>query len=361
MGSALDAYDFALPSEQIAQEPLAERDASRLMVLRRGKPGWEHRRFSDLPDLLSPRSVMVFNNTRVFPARLVGVRPGGSSDRELGTQEPERPVEALLVEEVAPGRWRAMVKPARRLKPGQAVVFGEGVLPARCVERTPEGHWLLDFDDPPTFRERLEQAGLTPLPPYIRRPKETHLQDPRDREAYQTVYASRTGAVAAPTAGLHFTPELLGRLDTLGHTRVELTLHVGPGTFAPVQVDDPAKHPMHGEWFEIGAPAAERVTRARTSGEPVIAVGTTAVRSLESWAIQGFPPGFRSTTHLFIYPPFSFQAVHGMITNFHLPKSTLLMLVSAFHGQELVLEAYRAAVADGYRFFSYGDAMLILP
>ena len=369
MASALDAYDFALPPGQIAQTPLPVRDASRLMVVRRGRPGWEHRRFSDLPGLLPPRSVLVFNNTRVFPARLKGMRAGGRPDG--------RPVEALLVEEVAPGRWRALVKPARRLKPGQAVSFAGGMLPARCVERTPEGHWLLDFEDPGTFRERLERGGLTPLPPYIRRPSSagsaasadhpaalggpSSAQDRRDREAYQTVYASRPGAVAAPTAGLHFTPGLLQRLDEAGFVRLELTLHVGPGTFAPVQVDDPAQHRMHAERFEIGAPVAERLHLARAAGDPIFAVGTTAVRSLETWALRGYPPGLSGTTDLFIYPPFAYRVVHGILTNFHLPRSTLLMLVAAFHGRETLLEAYRAAVADGYRFFSFGDAMLILP
>jgi S-adenosylmethionine:tRNA ribosyltransferase-isomerase len=349
MGSGLDAYDYRLPPEQIAQAPLSVRDASRLMVLRRGRPGWQHHRFADLPALLPPRSLLVFNNARVIPARLLGERPGG------------RPVEALLVEEEAPGLWRAMVKPGRRLKPGDRLEFAEGVLPARCMTRTAEGHWLLAFEQPETFRERLERAGLTPLPPYIRRPERSAQQERRDREAYQTVYASQPGAVAAPTAGLHFTPDLLGRLDAAGFDRQEVTLHVGPGTFVPVQVDDPAQHRMHAERFEIGASVAERLLRAQAARDPIVAVGTTAVRSLESWALRNYPPGYRGTTDLFVYPPFAFQVVHGMLTNFHLPGSTLLMLVSAFHGRELTLAAYAAAVTEGYRFFSFGDAMLILP
>jgi S-adenosylmethionine:tRNA ribosyltransferase-isomerase len=349
MGSALDAYDFALPTEQIAQTPLQVRDASRLMVLRRGQPGWRHGRFSALPELLPPRSVLVFNNTRVIPARLTGERPGG------------RPLEALLVEEQEPGRWQAMVRPARRLRPGDIVRFAAGTLTARCVQRTPEGYWLLEFEHPETFRERLERAGLTPLPPYLRRSARSAEQERRDREDYQTVYASRPGAVAAPTAGLHFTPELLGRLDAAGFTRLEVTLHVGPGTFARVQVDDPAQHHMHAERFEIAAPVAERLLRAKEAGEPIVAVGTTAVRSLETWALRGYPRGCVGTTDLFIHPPFAFQATDGLLTNFHLPRSTLLMLVAAFHGRERVLEAYGAAVAYGYRFFSFGDAMLILP
>jgi S-adenosylmethionine:tRNA ribosyltransferase-isomerase len=349
MGSALDAYDFALPPERIAQTPLAVRDASRLMVLRRGQPGWRHERFSALPELLPPRSVLVFNNTRVIPARLIGERPDG------------RPLEALLVEEQAPGCWQAMVRKARRLRPGDIVHFAAGTLTARCVQRTPEGYWLLEFEQPESFRERLERAGLTPLPPYLRRTERSAEQERSDRETYQTVYASRPGAVAAPTAGLHFTPALLGRLDAAGCTRLEVTLHVGPGTFARVQVDDLARHHMHAERLEIAPAVAERLLQARERGEPVIAVGTTTVRSLETWASRGYPLGYKGTTDLFIYPPFPFQAVDGMLTNFHLPRSTLLMLVAAFHGRERVLEAYEAALADGYRFFSFGDAMLILP
>jgi S-adenosylmethionine:tRNA ribosyltransferase-isomerase len=349
MGSALDAYDFVLPPEQIAQAPLARRDASRLMLLRRGQPGWRHAEFTGFLDALPPGAVLVFNNTRVIPARLTGEREGGY------------PVEALLVDDEGEGRWRAMVKPARRLKPGQRLRFAHGLLPARCVERVEGGLWRLEFEDPATFRERLEQGGTTPLPPYIRRPDLTPEQEHRDREVYQTVYASRPGAVAAPTAGLHFTPELLQHLDRSGFERLEITLHVGPGTFAPVQVDDPAQHHMHSEPLEIAEPVAVRLVEARKEGRPVIAIGTTAVRSLEAWARAGTPRGYAGTTDLFIYPPFEFRSIDGMLTNFHLPKSTLLMLVSAFHGRERVLAAYGEAVARGYRFFSFGDAMLILP
>lgn len=349
MASGLDAYDYVLPPGLIAQAPLAERDTSRLMVLRRGQPGWTHRRFHELPDLLPAGCLLVCNNTRVIPARLKGRRDGGGA------------VEALLVDEEAPGRWRAMVKPARRLKPGQGLRFADGAVTARCVERTPEGYWRLDFDEPETFRRRLEAAGETPLPPYILRQDATPEQKRQDRDAYQTVYASRPGAVAAPTAGLHFTPGLLRTLEARGIERVEVTLHVGPGTFVPMQVDDPAQHTMHAEAFEVPAATARRILAARAEGRPVIAVGTTSVRSLEAWARQGFPPEYAGSTSLFIYPPFEFLATHGMITNFHLPRSTLLMLVAAFHGRERVLAAYAEAVERGYRFFSFGDAMIILP
>jgi S-adenosylmethionine:tRNA ribosyltransferase-isomerase len=349
MASGLAAYDFVLPSGLIAQTPLAQRDAARLLVVRRGQPGWAHHRFSDLPDLLPAGAILVCNNTRVIPARLKGERAGGGA------------VEALLVDEAAQGRWRAMVKPARRLKPGQGLRFADGAVTARCVERTPEGYWLLAFDEPETFRQRLESAGETPLPPYIQRQGATAEQKRMDRETYQTVYASRPGAVAAPTAGLHFTAGLLRTLADRGFERVELTLHVGPGTFTPIQVDDPAQHRMHAEAYEVPAAAARRMRDARAEGRPIVAVGTTSVRSLEAWARQGFPPEFAGATDLFIFPPFEFLATDGMITNFHLPRSTLLMLVAAFHGRERVLAAYEEAVQSGYRFFSYGDAMLVLP
>jgi S-adenosylmethionine:tRNA ribosyltransferase-isomerase len=349
MGSALDAYDFPLPTELIAQHPVPQRDASRLMVLSRGQSGCSHHRFADLPGLLPRQSTLVFNNTRVIPARLVGERPGG------------RPVEVLLIEEAEQGVWRAMARPARRLRPGQELRLAEGNLVARCLERTPEGYWLLAFTEPETFRERLDRWGRIPLPPYISREGTNSEQEHADREAYQTVYASRPGAIAAPTAGLHFTQELLARLDGAGFDRVELTLHVGPGTFAPVQVDDPAQNRMHAEWFEIAPRSAARLREAQTAGRPIIAVGTTAVRSLESWALRGYPPGCSGTTDLFIYPPFRYQAVSGILTNFHLPRSTLLMLVAAFHGRERMLEAYKRAILERYRYFSYGDAMLILP
>lgn len=349
IGSGLAAYDYDLPPERIAQTPLSQRDAARLLVVKRGQPGWRHCHFNELPALLPPGCVLVLNNTRVIPARLKGERRGGG------------PVEVLLVQEQAPGRWRAMVKHARRLKPGEALRLAGGEVTATCVERTPEGHWLLDFAGPETFRERLDAVGETPLPPYIRRQDATAEQRRRDREAYQTVYASRPGAVAAPTAGLHFTPELLDKLDACGFERVEITLHVGPGTFVPIQTDDFAHHKLQAEAFEVPAQAASRLNEARAQGRPIVAVGTTCVRSLEAWARQGFPPGCAGTTDLFIYPPFEFRAVDGIITNFHLPKSTLLMLVSAFHGTERVLAAYREALAGGYRFFSFGDAMAILP
>ncbi len=349
IASALDPYDYPLPEVLIAQQPLAERDQSRLLVLRRERPGWQHCRFADLPDLLPPDAVLVFNNTRVLPRRL------------LGETRRRTPVEALLLTERAPGRWEALVRRARRIKPGEPVSFAGGALTATALERTPEGYWILDFAEPATVRERLERHGLAPLPPYIHRQREAAAQHAQDRLAYQTVYAQVEGALAAPTAGLHFTPGLLRRLRERGFPLLEITLHVGIGTFAPVKARDPTQHVMHAERYEISPPVAAALQAARAAGRPIVAVGTTTVRTLETWARGAFPPGAAGETRLFIHPPFEFGTVHGMLTNFHLPKSTLLMLVSAFHGRERLLSAYGEAVARRYRFFSYGDCMLILP
>ncbi|HEX7927270.1 MAG TPA: tRNA preQ1(34) S-adenosylmethionine ribosyltransferase-isomerase QueA [bacterium] len=345
----LDAYDYPLPDDLIAQVPLAERDQSRMIVLRRGRPGWEHRRFPDLLDLLPPNAVLVVNNTRVMPRRLLGETSRGT------------PIEALLITEQAAGRWEAMVHRARRVKPGEVVTFAEGQLRAAALDRSADGHWVLQFDDPAALPERLERHGLAPLPPYIVREREAASQHAADKLAYQTVYAQAAGALAAPTAGLHFTPAVIEQLKQRGIPIHAVTLHVGIGTFSPVKVQDPREHVMHAERFEISPQVAEALLAAREAGRPIIAVGTTSVRTLETWARQGFPVGASGETGLFIYPPFEFRAVHGMLTNLHLPKSTLLMLVSAMHTRELLLAAYREAVAQRYRFFSYGDCMLLLP
>jgi S-adenosylmethionine:tRNA ribosyltransferase-isomerase len=317
--------------------PLPERD------------GWDHRKFSDLADLLPPDAVLVANNTRVMPRRLLG---------ETGRRTP---IEALLIGEQAPGRWVAMVHRARRIRPGESVAFAGGRIMATAVERTDAGHWVLQFDDPGTLPERLERHGLAPLPPYIERERDGAAQHAQDRASYQTLYAQVEGALAAPTAGLHFTPAILAKLRERGFPLHQITLHVGIGTFSPVKVRDPAQHVMHSERFEIAPPVAEALLAARASGRPIIAVGTTTVRTLETWAQHGFPVGISGETRIFIYPPFEFRVTHGILTNLHLPKSTLLMLVSAFHGRERLLAAYLEAVARRYRFFSFGDCMLILP
>lgn len=348
-------FDYVLPVERIAQKPLAERDASRLMVLRRDARRTEHRRFRELPDLLAPGDLLVLNDTRVLPARLLGKRETGGR------------VELLLLHPVGNGlegghgaggigaTWTALARPFRRLREGERFAFEAG-LQATLVERRSEGEVevRLSLVSGGDWRDALAQAGRVPLPPYIRAP----LKDP---ERYQTVYATREGSAAAPTAGLHFTPELLSALEQRGVERAFVTLHVGLATFRPVTVDRVEDHPMHAEWCEIPAETAIAVARARRAGGRVVAVGTTACRTIEARTTAGgeLVPG-TGWTDLFIYPGHRFRAVDALVTNFHLPRSTLLMLVSAFAGREFVLEAYREAVRKRYRFYSFGDAMLIL-
>lgn len=349
MSALLEYYDYDLPTHLIAQRPLARRDQARMLLLHRGAGQLAHQSFSDLPGSLPGNSLLVLNNTRVPPRRLTARLPTGVR------------IEALLVAEEEPGRWRAMVKKARRVKVGMEVPFADGHLTARALERTEEGQWRLQFSEPDTFRERLAIHGLAPLPPYIRRDIHNGYDPRADREAYQTCYAKVEGSIAAPTAGFHFTPSLMDALGAAGIEVAELTLHVGPGTFARITVADPARHAMQREWYEIPPRTAAAVAAAREAGRPVIAVGTTTVRALESWAAAGAPAGHSGWAGLFICPPYAFQVVDGLITNFHLPRSTLLMLVSAFHGRERLLAAYREAIAHGYRFFSFGDCMAILP
>jgi S-adenosylmethionine:tRNA ribosyltransferase-isomerase len=345
MARAASLFDLWIPPAQIAQRPLAERDRSRLMVVTRGQPGFSHRRFDELPALLPPGCLLVRNNTRVIPARLEGRLPSG------------RALEALLIGELAPGRWEAMVKGARKVKPGDRLDFAGGAIVARAVERGAGGTWLLEFAEPATFWERLHRHGLAPLPPYVKR----NGSAAPHRDWYQTCYARVEGSIAAPTAGFHFTPAVFEALRARGIEWVELTLHVGLGTFLPIENRDLERHHMHREWFMLPPETCRAVRAARERGRPVIAVGTTTVRALESWAREGFPEGYEGWTELFIHPPFEFRAVAGLITNFHQPASTLVRLVAALHGEELVLASYKEAIAREYRFFSYGDAMCILP
>ena len=345
--------DYALPEAQIAQAPLPERDAARM---RRGDSQLNHHLVRDLPELLPPATLLVLNDTRVIPARLLGDKPSGGR------------VELLLVERLQGDgprqRWRALTK---GLRPGQTARFGSSdarVAPARALqaqllEQGERGAlvelWL------PSAEESVDQAlarlGQVPLPPYIARAPDAH-----DAERYQTVYAAHAGAVAAPTAGLHFTPALLERLRAAGHTLAYVTLHVGPGTFAPLRSDDLDAHVMHEERYVIPEDTAAAVARARSQGRAVLAVGTTSLRALESAADEhGVLRVGEGRTELFIRPPYAFRAVDALLTNFHLPRSTLLALVMAFAGVEPVRDAYAQAIAHGYRFFSYGDAMLLLP
>jgi S-adenosylmethionine:tRNA ribosyltransferase-isomerase len=350
-------FNYALPEHLIAQRPAAQRDQSRLLVLDRATGQIAHRRtFRDLLGWLRPGDLLVLNNTRVIPARLRGRKQGSGGD-----------IEVLLVEENSWNDWWALLRPGKRVRAGTNLVFGLAPLgatvSATVLEKNPEGHCRLRFSGLEDIRGRLEELGEIPLPPYI-----TRRPEGEDRERYQTVFAQREGSVAAPTAGLHFTTELLQTIRELGVTIQYVTLHVGLGTFAPVKASTTEDHMMHEEQFSLTAATAESINAARSAGRRIVAVGTTTVRVLESVAREqgGRLVAREGRTRIFIYPPFRFQAVDGLLTNFHLPQSTLLMLVSAFaapgemRGRELILKAYAEAVREEYRFFSYGDAMLIV-
>jgi S-adenosylmethionine:tRNA ribosyltransferase-isomerase len=358
----ISEFDYELPEELIAQAPLAERDASRMLVLDRARAAWRDRSFADLPGELREGDHLVVNNTRVFPARLVGRRePSGGR------------VELFLVEERGEGVWDALARPARRLARGQTISFGDGRLRGEIIDAGDEGRRTVRFDCAGDFHALLEEFGRVPLPPYIKR---VHVTDANgatgatdeadarlaeDRERYQTIYAGRRGAIAAPTAGLHFTPRVLERLRARGVSVTEITLHVGYGTFAPVRVTDLGGHTVAAERYEITPEAAAALDEARARGERIVAVGTTTVRALESAAEGGgrLTPGARSTA-LTITPGYRFKVVDALVTNFHLPRSSLLVLVASFAGRELTLDAYAHAVAARYRFYSYGDCMLIV-
>ena len=343
-------FDYALPPELIAQEPAARRDAARLLVLRRATGAWEHRGIADLPELLAPGDLLVLNNTRVRPARLFA-RKAATGGR----------VELLFLEETAPGEWAALLRAHHRPRPGDRLLLDAAGAAAVVVAEGERGAARLRVEAGVDLPALLDREGQTPLPPYIRRKEVSLERAAADRERYQTIYASRPGAVAAPTAGLHFTPELFARLDARGVARAEVTLHVGPGTFRPVTTERVEEHRMDAEAWELPAATVDAIAAARARGGRVAAVGSTSVRTLESAAArpEGFGPG-AGRTDLFIAPPYAFRVVDALLTNFHLPRSTLLMMICAFAGRETVLRAYAEAVRERYRFFSYGDAMLIL-
>lgn len=334
-------FDYHLPPELIAQHPTARRDASRLLVVHRASGLLEDRSFPDIADLIPPGDLLVLNNTKVRHARLLGTRPSGA------------PAEVLLIHPNADGTWLAMGKPGSALRPGKRIRFGPDS-EVETVAIEPDGERSVRFVGLPAERA-IAAYGKLPLPPYI-----TRAADAGDESRYQTVYAEREGSVAAPTAGLHFTPALLDRLRARGVRIAALDLEVGPGTFKPVETEDPSQHPMHPERFEIPAATAAEVLAARARGARVWAVGTTVVRALESAAGDGTLRAGQFETTLMITPGRPFQVVDRLLTNFHLPRSTLLMLVSAFAGHDLMLRAYRHAVDGRYRFYSYGDAMVIL-
>ena len=335
-------YDYDLPEELIAQDPLEDRSSSRLMVLDRQTGDVEHRHFTDILEYLHPGDCLVINNTKVIPARLFGVK-----------EDTQAKIEVLLLKRKENDIWETLVKPGKKAKPGTKLVFGDGLLTAEVVDVVEEGNRLIQFHYDGIFEEILDQLGQMPLPPYI-----THQL--KDKNRYQTVYAKYDGSAAAPTAGLHFTKELLQKVKDMGVDIAEVTLHVGLGTFRPVKVDNVLDHHMHSEFYMVSQEAADKINRAKENGHRVIAVGTPSTRTLEAAADEnGHLQETSGWTEIFIYPGYQFKVIDALITNFHLPQSTLVMLVSALAGREHVLHAYETAVKEKYRFFSFGDAMLI--
>ena len=336
-------FYFDLPKELIAQDPLEKRDTSRLLKMDRVSGATEHRHFSDILDYLRAGDLLVLNNTKVIPARLLGTKEGTGAN-----------VEVFLLKRISDDTWETLVKPGKKLKPGTFVSFGDGLLRAEILETLDDGGRIVKFYFDGIFEEILDKLGEMPLPPYI-----THKL--KDKDRYQTVYAKHEGSVAAPTAGLHFTEELLEKVKAHGVDIAYVTLHVGLGTFRPVKVDDVTNHVMHSESYFISDEAAEKINNTKKAGGRVICVGTTSVRTLESAALEdGTINATEGDTQIFIYPGYKFKVLDGLITNFHLPESTLVMLVSAFAGKENVLSAYEEAVNEKYRFFSFGDAMMIV-
>ena len=339
-------FDYELPEELIAQQPLAQRDASRMLVLDRSQRQWMETNFAAIPEYLRPHDVLVLNDTRVFPARLEGKRvPSGGA------------VELLLLREIEPYLWECLTRPARRLATGARVVLGNSNLYGEVVESADNGLRLVRFESEESLDRIIDRLGSTPLPPYIKRTADSV----SDRERYQTVYANKRGAIAAPTAGLHFTARLLQTIQDRGVRVARITLHVGYGTFEPVRVDDVKLHRVAPEWFSISEEAAQIMNQSHNDGGRIVAVGTTTTRALESSVAPDRKILSQSgLADLTIVPGYAFRAVDALLTNFHLPRSSLLLLVTAFAGRELMLNSYRHAVKERYRFYSYGDCMLIL-
>jgi S-adenosylmethionine:tRNA ribosyltransferase-isomerase len=377
-GTRVGDYDYELPPDRIASHPAEKRDESRLLVVEGGGASgdpapdsgpeatgpshpFRHLRFRDLPDLISPGDVLVVNESRVIPARLLGRKPTGAPSEVLLLRPALPPgsppgTSSGMGAPHDPTLWEALVRPGGKLKPGRRVVVADD-LEVVIVDSTGDGGRIVRLETPLPVDEALERHGHVPLPPYIDRDDE-----PGDRERYQTVYARERGSVAAPTAGLHFTPRLLSALEAKGVEVARVLLHVGIGTFRPLEIEDPRGHSLHREVYHVSAETSERVNRARAAGGRVWAVGTTVVRTLETVADEGGRLHSGSgETDLFIHPPYRFRAVDALITNFHLPRSSLLMLVAAFAGYERTMAAYREAIREGYRFYSYGDAMVVVP
>lgn len=363
----LSDFSFELPEERIAQRPLDARDASRLMLVDRARSSWEDRSFRELPEILRGDELMVVNNTRVIPARLFGHRAGVGS-QPPGKNNPAKDefltgkIEVLLTRSLGADIWEALVRPGRKVRVGERIVFGEGELEAEVIWRGELGLRKLRFMAKGDLHAAIEKLGHVPLPPYIRREDEAD-----DKARYQTVFAKRGSAVAAPTAGLHFTPEMLEQLRKKGIEICELTLDVGLGTFQPIHEEEIEKHKIHAEGYEIPEETVSRIRKAKVEGRPILAVGTTVVRALEDAAMKAAGSGHqsevlqagRAEAEIYIYPGHQFRVVDQMLTNFHLPKSSLFVMTSAFAGRELLVNAYEHAIEAGYRFYSYGDCMLI--
>lgn len=337
-----DDFDFYLPEELIAQHPISKRDESRMMVLDRNNGNIEHKNFYDIIDYLDKGDTLVLNDTKVIPARLFGVK-----------EETNAHVELLLLKNTEDDNWECLVKPAKRIKKGTIISFGDGLLKAKCIGTGEEGIRYFTFIYEGLFYELLDKLGTMPLPPYIR-------EQLSDQNRYQTVYAKNIGSAAAPTAGLHFTKELMEKIKNKGIDICYVTLHVGLGTFRPVNVEDVTNHVMHSEYYSMDKEVADRLNKAKREGRRIIAVGTTSTRTLETIIKKyGEFKECSGWTNIFIYPGIKLEAIDGLITNFHLPKSTLIMLVSAFSSKDIVLNAYKEAVENKYRFFSFGDSMFI--
>lgn len=336
-------FSYELPQRLIAQDPLEDRSSSRLMVLGKKDGSVTHRVFRDITEYINPGDCLVINNTKVIPARLFGQK-----------EDTGAAVELLLLRRLCGSQWETLVRPGKKAKPGTKLIFGNGMLAGEIIRVAEEGNRIIQFSYDGIFEEILDQLGEMPLPPYI-----THQL--QDRQRYQTVYARHEGSAAAPTAGLHFTPQLLDEIRAKGADIAEITLHVGLGTFRPVKTENVLEHHMHSEFYQLEQEAADKINRAKQGGGRIISVGTTSTRTLESIADEhGFVKAASGWTQIFIYPGYQFRCIDALITNFHLPESTLIMLVSALAGREHVLDAYQTAVQEEYRFFSFGDAMLIV-
>ncbi len=348
MSTQLSGYDYRLPRELIAQKPLENRDDARLLVLRRDTGKIEHRKFHEITNYLLAGDLLVLNNTKVMPAQIIGKKPSGAS------------VELLLIEEQEKNRWRAFIKSNAKLRKGEIININHDTISLNLSEKFEDGSWSLIFNSNTNIKELLWQIGKMPLPPYIKRPRNNDLLSPFDRERYQTVFAQKEGAIAAPTAGLHFSPETLAKIKHSGVEIAFITLHVGLGTFLPIKTEDIRAHHMHREYYECPEEVIRKIKKTRDQKGRVVATGSTSCRVLETIAGNNGTPQLSGWTNLFIYPPYNFKYVDILITNFHLPKTTLLLLVSAFAGRDNIMNAYETAIREGYRFFSYGDCMMII-